>query len=140
MSLVVILNMMIRIMMDTVMIQIIAQVTIWEMILNMISTTTMIKLGKVYGNLMVDLMAVNEKLIDRGTRIISQLTGLDYDRSKERLISSEYSVKVAIVMEIQNCSIDEAHERLDQADGFLNRIIDMFRRKTHFLIKASRPG
>ena len=99
--------------------------TATKMILNMISTTTMIKLGKVYGNLMVDLMAVNEKLIDRGTRIISQLTGLDYDRSKERLISSEYSVKVAIVMEIKNCSIDEAHERLDQADGFLNRIIDM---------------
>ena len=98
--------------------------TATKMILNMISTTTMIKLGKVYGNLMVDLMAVNEKLIDRGTRIISQITGLDYDRSKERLIRSDYSVKVAIVMEIHNCSVDEAHKKIDKAGGFLSRIID----------------
>ena len=98
--------------------------TATKMILNMISTTTMIKLGKIYGNLMVDLMAVNEKLIDRGTRIISQITGLDYDRSKERLISSDYSVKVAIVMEIHNCSVDEAHKKIDKAGGFLGRIID----------------
>ena len=98
--------------------------TATKMILNMISTTTMIKLGKIYGNLMVDLMAVNEKLIDRGTRIISHITGLDYDRSKERLISSDYSVKVAIVMEIHNCSVDEAHKKIDKAGGFLSRIID----------------
>ena len=99
--------------------------TATKMILNMISTTTMIKLGKVYGNLMVDLMAVNEKLVDRGTRIISKLTGLDYDRSKERLIESDFSVKVAIVMEIHNCTLDEAHNKLKKADGFLNRIIDI---------------
>ena len=47
--------------------------TATKMVLNMISTTTMIQLGKVYDNLMIDLMAVNEKLIDRGTRIIVQL-------------------------------------------------------------------
>ena len=98
--------------------------TATKMILNMISTTTMIKLGKIYGNLMVDLMAVNEKLVDRGTRIISQITGLDYDRSKERLISSDYSVKVAIVMEIHDCNVDEAHKKIDRAGGFLSRIID----------------
>ena len=99
--------------------------TATKMILNMISTTTMVKLGKVYGNLMVDLMAVNEKLVDRGTRIISKLTGLDYDRSKERLIESEFSVKVAIVMEIHDCTFDEANNKLNKADGFLNRIIDI---------------
>ena len=98
----------------------------------MISTTTMIKLGKIYGNLMVDLMAVNEKLIDRGTRIISQITGLDYDRSKERLIRSDYSVKVAIVMEIHNCSVDEAHKKIDKAGGFLSRIIDADEEKSTF--------
>lgn len=99
--------------------------TATKMILNMISTATMIKLGKVYGNLMVDLMAVNEKLVDRGTRIISKLTGSDYERSKERLIESEFSVKVAIVMEIHNCTSDEANNKLNEADGFLNRIIDI---------------
>ena len=99
--------------------------TATKMILNMISTTTMVKLGKVYGNLMVDLMAVNEKLVDRGTRIISKLTGSDYERSKERLIESGFSVKVAIVMEIHNCTFDEAKNKLNKADGFLNRIIDI---------------
>ena len=99
--------------------------TATKMILNMISTATMIKLGKVYGNLMVDLMAVNEKLVDRGTRIISKLTGSDYERSKERLIESEFSVKAAIVMEIHNCTSDEANNKLNKADGFLNRIIDI---------------
>ncbi len=99
--------------------------TATKMILNMISTATMIKLGKVYGNLMVDLMAVNEKLVDRGTRIISKLTGSDYERSKERLIESGFSVKVAIVMEIHNCTFDEAKNKLNKADGFLNRIIDI---------------
>ena len=99
--------------------------TATKMILNMISTSTMIKLGKVYGNLMVALMAVNEKLVDRGTRIISKLTGSDYERSKERLIESEFSVKVAIVMEIHNCTFDEANNKLNKADGFLNRIIDI---------------
>ena len=99
--------------------------TATKMILNMISTATMIKLGKVYGNLMVALMAVNEKLVDRGTRIISKLTGSDYERSKERLIESEFSVKVAIVMEIHNCTFDEANNKLNKADGFLNRIIDI---------------
>ena len=51
--------------------------TATKMVLNMISTTTMIQLGKVYDNLMIDLMAVNDKLIDRGIRIITQLTGVD---------------------------------------------------------------
>ena len=51
--------------------------TATKMVLNMISTTTMIKLGKVYGNLMIDLMGVNEKLLDRGIRIISELTNTD---------------------------------------------------------------
>ena len=66
----------------------------------MISTTTMIQLGKVYKNFMIDLMAVNNKLVDRGTRIISEITGLDYVEAKIRLFSANKSVKVAVVMEI----------------------------------------
>ena len=62
--------------------------TATKMILNMISTATMISMGKVYGNLMIDLMAVNDKLVDRGTRIIQQVTGLDYDSSKEALFEA----------------------------------------------------
>ena len=89
----------------------------------MISTTTMIKLGKVYGNLMVDLMAVNDKLVDRGTRIISQMTGLDHESAQKKLFKAEKSVKTAIVMEKLNCSLDEARKTLDNANGFLRKVI-----------------
>jgi N-acetylmuramic acid 6-phosphate etherase len=89
----------------------------------MISTATMIKLGKVYGNLMVDLMAVNDKLVDRGTRIIKQLTELDYDAAQIKLFEAEKSVKTAIVMEKLNCSLNDAREKLNKANGFLKNII-----------------
>ena len=67
---------------------------------------------------------VNDKLIDRGTRIISELTGLDYTEAQKRLFSAEKSVKVAVVMEILQCSVNEARERLENVDGFLYSIID----------------
>jgi N-acetylmuramic acid 6-phosphate etherase len=98
--------------------------TATKLILNMISTTTMIKLGKVYGNLMVDLMAVNDKLVDRGTRIIEQLTDLDYDDAQLKLFEAEKSVKTAIVMEKFNCTLNEAREKLENASGFLRNLID----------------
>ena len=98
--------------------------TATKMILNMISTTTMIKLGKVYGNLMVDLMAVNDKLVDRGTRIIAQLTGLGYDQARESLLAAEKSVKAAVVMETLQCTLPEARAELEKAGGFFHRIID----------------
>jgi len=94
-----------------------------KMVLNMISTTTMISLGKVYGNLMVDLLAVNEKLIDRGARIIKKLTGLNYEKSKSKLFEAKKSVKIAVVMEKLNCSLDEAKYILEKENGFLRRII-----------------
>ena len=97
--------------------------TATKLILNMISTATMIKLGKVYGNLMVDLMAVNDKLVDRGTRIIKQLTELDYDAAQIKLFEAEKSVKTAIVMEKLNCSLNDAREKLNKANGFLKNII-----------------
>jgi len=98
--------------------------TATKLILNMISTATMIRLGKVYGNLMVDLMAVNDKLVDRGTRIIEQLTDLDYDGAQLKLFEAEKSVKTAIVMEKLNCTLNEAREKLDNVGGFLRNLID----------------
>ena len=97
--------------------------TATKMILNMISTTTMIKLGKVYGNLMVDLMAVNRKLIDRGTRIIMQLTGLDYDAANKLLEEADRSVKLALVMQHNQCGLEDGKKILENADGFLNRVL-----------------
>ena len=97
--------------------------TATKMILNMISTTTMIKLGKVYGNLMVDLMAVNRKLIDRGTRIIMQLTGFDYDAANKLLEEADRSVKLALVMQHNQCGLEDGKKILENADGFLNRAL-----------------
>ncbi|MCS5660087.1 MAG: N-acetylmuramic acid 6-phosphate etherase, partial [Dehalococcoidia bacterium] len=98
--------------------------TATKMILNMISTATMVRLGKVYGNLMVDLKAVNEKLVDRGNRIISQLTGLDYDSANNLLMDAEKEVKTAIVMHHQKCDYDTARQTLDNNDGFLRFVIE----------------
>ena len=97
--------------------------TATKMILNMISTTTMISMGKVYGNLMVDLMAVNEKLVDRGARIIKKITGESYEKSLETLIKANKSVKIAIVMIVKSCNIIEAKNLLDNANGMLRKVI-----------------
>ena len=106
--------------------------TATKLIVNMISTTTMIKLGKVYGNLMIDLKTVNKKLIDRGTRIISEITGLEYNRAHERLISAENSVKSAIVMEKFKCNLEEAKAMLKNVDGFLHRLVKNNEKTTSF--------
>ncbi len=97
--------------------------TATKLILNMISTATMIKLGKVYGNLMVDLMVVNKKLLTRGIRIIKQLTGLDANKAEELLVKSGNSVKTAIVMEIKKCDRESAVEIIKQAKWNLRSII-----------------
>ena len=99
--------------------------TATKMILNMISTTVMVKLGKVYGNLMVDLMAVNHKLIDRGTRIIMLVSGLDYEDAKKKLMEADGSVKLALVMQCHECNAKEARRKLKEANGYLNRVIEL---------------
>ena len=72
--------------------------TCQKIILNMISTVTMIKSGKVYGNLMVDVQPTNEKLVERCKRIVMEATGCDKDIAKETLEKCNYSCKVAIIM------------------------------------------
>jgi N-acetylmuramic acid 6-phosphate etherase len=98
--------------------------TATKMILNMISTATMIRLGKVYGNLMVDLMAVNEKLVDRGIRIIQDITNLDLENSRRILIAAKMSVKTALVMVKKDCNFDIAEKLLMDANGFIRDVID----------------
>lgn len=97
--------------------------TATKLILNMISTTTMIKMGKVYGNLMVDLQVWNEKLRDRGTRIIEKLTNLNYIEAGKVLKESGGSVKTALIMVNKSCSKLEAEELIDKFDGNLRQII-----------------
>jgi len=84
----------------------------------------MVRLGKVYGNLMVDLKAVNEKLVDRGTRIISKLTSLSYDESRVLLEKAQKEVKTAVVMHVRDCNYKEAKVLLSEHGGFLRPFLE----------------
>lgn len=98
--------------------------TATKLILNSISTATMIKLGKVFDNLMVDLMVTNKKLEDRGKRIISRVTGVDYDTAGDFLRRSHGSVKSAIVMVLLDCNLQDADRELAAVDGHLRLLLD----------------
>ena len=98
--------------------------TATKMVLNMITTTTMIKLNKTYGNLMVDLKASNQKLWDRGARIVSHLTDLDYEDSLDLLKSANGEVKTAIVMKILCVNAECARKKLGSHSGSLRQAID----------------
>jgi N-acetylmuramic acid 6-phosphate etherase len=86
------------------------------MVLNMLTTVSMVKVGKTYGNLMVDVRTGSEKLKDRARRIIGMVTGLEYEEADKLLRSSRWNVKVAIVMQKAGVSYGQAVKRLKKAD------------------------
>ncbi|MFD1465070.1 N-acetylmuramic acid 6-phosphate etherase [Lapidilactobacillus mulanensis] len=90
-----------------------------KMILNMISTTSMIKLGKVYGNLMVDVKPTNLKLVDRSKRIIKDATGVDFDTAAKYFELSQQQPKVAIVMINGEVDYQTAVTALEKTNGFI---------------------
>lgn len=91
--------------------------TAQKLVLNMLTTATMIRLGKTYGNLMVDVQPSNSKLRDRAIRIVAEATGLDRDSSERRLADAGSDVKTAIVMSLLGVDVATARERLLEADG-----------------------
>jgi phosphoheptose isomerase len=100
--------------------------TATKLVLNTISTGVMIRLGKVYGNLMVDLRAVSRKLVDRSLRMVSAVTGLTREEARRLLISAGGSVKTAIAMHETRVGRFTAERRLDACDGFLGRMVHRF--------------
>lgn len=86
--------------------------TAQKMVLNMISTITMVRLGKTFGNLMVDLQITNGKLRDRAIRIVEKATGASRSESEKALSDSGHEVKVAILMLLLNITADSARDRL----------------------------
>lgn len=94
-----------------------------KMILNMISTGTMILNGKVYQNLMVDVKQSNEKLISRAENIIVSATGCTHEEAAKARVDAGGMVKTAIVMVLLNCSKEEAEEHLNQANGFIRKAV-----------------
>jgi N-acetylmuramic acid 6-phosphate etherase len=97
--------------------------TATKLVLNTLTTGAMIRLGKVYGNLMVDLKPWNEKLVDRSERIIMETTGLDRTRAREVIAAAEGRVKTAIVMARRGVSKAEAERLLAEHNGHLRLIV-----------------
>lgn len=97
--------------------------TAQKMVLNMLTTASMIKLGKVYENMMVDVQLNSQKLVERAKRIIMVVTGVDYDTASTYLDRSGGHVKTAIVMIANNMTAEEARACLEQAGGFVRAAI-----------------
>jgi len=97
--------------------------TATKLVLNMITTGAMIRLGKTYGNLMVDLRATNNKLKDRSERIVVEVTGVSREEARELLAAADKSVKTAIVMQKLSVGRDDALAALEQAGGIIRRAI-----------------
>lgn len=98
--------------------------TAQKLVLNMISTVSMIGIGKVYKNLMVDVMPTNEKLVERSKRIIMEATECDYETAEKHFELAGQHVKPAIVMILTNTDLATATEKLAAADGFIRRTLD----------------
>lgn len=98
--------------------------TAQKLVLNMITTAAMVRLGKVYENMMIDLQMTNLKLKERAKRIVMTITGVDYNAAADYLEKAGGHVKTALVMIKANVSKEEAKVRLERADGFVRAAIE----------------
>ncbi len=98
--------------------------TAQKLVLNMLTTASMIRMGKVYENMMIDLQMTNKKLVERSKRIVMTITGSDYDSASSYLQKAGGHVKTALVMIRAGVTAEEAAERLEKADGFVRAAIE----------------
>ena len=98
--------------------------TAQKLVCNMISTAIMIKTGRVFGNLMVDLQLTNEKLIERGKRIVMEATGCDKGVAENYLGQADYKPKIAIIMILTGLSKEESMQKLEASEGFVKKVIN----------------
>ncbi|NOX37769.1 MAG: N-acetylmuramic acid 6-phosphate etherase [Calditrichaeota bacterium] len=101
--------------------------TATKLVLNMLTTASMIRLGKVYGNMMVDLMMTSRKLEERSKRVVMMVTGVDYQEASRVLKLAGGHVKTALVMILAGVDAGEARRRLQAADGFVRKAIEQIR-------------
>lgn len=97
--------------------------TAQKLVLNMLTTASMIRMGKVYENMMIDLQMTNKKLVERSKKIIMLITKISYEEAEEYLNKSKGHVKTALVMILANVDYNEAKLRLLKADGFVRKAI-----------------
>ena len=93
--------------------------TAQKLVLNMLSTGVMIKLGKVYGNLMVDVKSTNEKLIERAKLIVCEATGVEIEEATKALNKTDFDVKLAIFMILSKLNKEDAKIKLDHNRGYI---------------------
>jgi N-acetylmuramic acid 6-phosphate etherase len=98
--------------------------TATKLVLNMISTAVMVKLGHVYGNLMVNVQPTNQKLEDRARRIIQQAAGVTYEQAAELLDRAGRSVRIAIIMQKKQISREDAEKLLAKAKGRIREALE----------------
>ncbi len=98
--------------------------TAQKLVLNMISTAAFVRTGKAYENMMVDLTASSQKLVERSRRTVMTVTGVTYDEAAKALDAAGRSVKTAIVMIERGCPRAEAESRLEVTNGFVRRAIE----------------
>ena len=98
--------------------------TAQKMILNMLSTGSMIKIGKTYKNFMIDLKATNDKLKDRAIRIVSQIAETTNARALEALLESNWDIKTSVASIVMNLSIEDAKKELKKHSGVLRKLLN----------------
>jgi len=98
--------------------------TATKLILNMMTTTAMVRLGKTYGNRMVDLQATSEKLVERSKGILMEVTGVSYRQAQDYLSAAHGHVKTAIVMILKQVDYNKALKLLKDADGFVWKALE----------------
>jgi len=98
--------------------------TAQKLVLNMITTTAMIRIGKVYENMMIDLQMTNLKLVERSKRIVMTITGVSYNEAEKYLKEARGHVKTALVMIRAKVSYEEAKRRLELSEGFVRKAIE----------------
>ncbi|MEE3350223.1 MAG: N-acetylmuramic acid 6-phosphate etherase [Candidatus Gastranaerophilaceae bacterium] len=97
--------------------------TAQKMILNMLSTGSMIKIGKTYENFMIDLQAVNEKLKDRAIRIVAQISGVSHSDALSALLKSNWEIKTAIVSLDMGTDVETSRKELRKHGGVLRKLL-----------------
>lgn len=98
--------------------------TAQKLVLNMISTAAMIRIGKVYENMMIDLQMTNQKLVERSKRIVMIITGVSYEEAEKYLKEAKGNVKTALVMILAKVPYEEAVRRLQLSEGFVRKAIE----------------
>jgi N-acetylmuramic acid 6-phosphate etherase len=103
--------------------------TAQKLVLNMLTTASMIRLGKVYENMMIDLQMTNKKLVERSKRIVMTITGVSYEKAADILKKADGRVKTALVMIKADVSATEARKRLKKTGGFVRKAIELNQNK-----------